>query len=344
MKTAGPISDSLRAAKANGFTLLELLVAVAITLLVTGVMLGVVRTTLHHWGRAQANQSQAVSARQVLDLLQRDLQAARCRPDGGCWLAVDLVNSGAGLANHGWLLSSGPMKPSGVASLRPLPVDGDESASLQYLRFGLGGAWLRFVTTNVESGGGLPTVVAYQVVRRPVVGNPVAGNPAPVQYAIYRSVVSDTETFAQGYDVLASAYGSTSNNPSSVMSSTYRQSRNVTNPSHANLLATHVVDFGCWLYAREPDGQLARLFPQDPVDVAHHVVGGSPADATRMPEVADVFVRIMGDAGAATLAALESGRVARPSHFANDADWWWSVVEENSLVYYRRVEIGGYRP
>jgi hypothetical protein len=185
----------------------------------------------------------------------------------------------------------------------------------------------------------LPTVVAYQVVRRPVVGNPVVGNPAPVHYAIYRSVVSDSETFTQGYDVLSTAYGSTNNNPSSAMSSAYRQPRNVTNPSHANLLANYVVDFGCWLYVREPDGQLVRIFPQDPVDVAHHVVGGSLADATRMPEVVDVFVRIMGDAGAATLEALESGRLVRPSHFGTDAEWWWRVVEENSRVYFRRIEI-----
>lgn len=343
MKTAGLNRTCFRTAKSSGFTLLELLVAVAITLLIAGVMLGVVRTTLHHWGQAQAEQSQAVSARQILDLLQRDLQAARCRPDGGCWLAVDLVNSGPGLANHGWLLSSGPMKASSAASLRPLPAAAEGSDAVDGLRFGLGGAWVRFVTTNVESGGGLPTVVAYQVVRRPVTGNPVAGNPAPVHYAIYRSVVSDSETFAQGYDVLASAYGSASNTPSSALSSAYRLPRNVTNPSHANLLAANVVDFGCWLQVRKPDGQLTRIFPQDASDTFHHVVGGSHADETRMPQVVDVFVRILGDAGAATLEALEAGRLVRPARFANDADWWWSVVEENSRVYFRRIEIGSSR-
>jgi hypothetical protein len=60
-----------------------------------------------------------------------------------------------------------------------------------------------------------------------------------------------------------------------------------------------------------------------------------------MPEVVDVFVRIMGDAGAAVLEALEAGRLVRPSHFATDADWWWSVVEENSRVYVRRIQIEG---
>lgn len=344
MKDRGVRSVGWRGLKSNGFTLLELLVAVAITVSIAGVMLGVVAATLHQWGREQAGQSQAVIAQQVLDLLERDLQAAWCRSDASHWLAVDLVNSGAGLANHGWLLSSGPMKPSGAASLRPLPADGDGSPPLDGLRFGLSGAWLRFVTTNVESGGGLPTVVSYQVVRRPVVGNPVASNPAPVHYAIYRSVVSDAETFAQGYDVLTSAYSSASNTPSSAMSAAYRQPRNVTNPSHANLLASHVVDFGCWFHVRLPDGQLSRIFPQSADDVAHHVVGGSMAEDARMPEVADVFVRIMGDAGAAALEALEAGHLVRPSGFVTDADWWWSVVEENSRVYFRRIEIGSGAP
>jgi hypothetical protein len=48
----------------------------------------------------------------------------------------------------------------------------------------------------------------------------------------------------------------------------------------------------------------------------------------------------MGDAGAATLEALEAGRLIRPAGFATDADWWWSVAEQNSRVYFRRIEIG----
>jgi type II secretory pathway pseudopilin PulG len=325
------------------FTLLELLVAVTITLAIAGVMVGVVRSALNQWGRLQARQSQAIAAQQVLDLLERDLQSALWRPDGNHWLAVDVINSAEGLANHGWLFSSGPMKPSGAASLRPLPDD-EIGATSAGLRFGLSGAWLRFVATNVESGGGRPTVVSYQIARRPVVGNPVASNPAPIHYALYRSAVSDSETFAQGYDVLAGAYGSASNTPSSALSGAYRQPRNVTNPSHANLLASNVVDFGCWLRVRAADGQLQRIFPVDAADVAHHASGDSLANDSRMPDVAEVFVRILGDSGAAALEALESGRLARPAAFATDAEWWWSVVEANSQVYHRRIEIAARSP
>lgn len=143
MKTTCLHSMDFRRARSDGFTLLELLVAVAITLVLAGVTLGAVVAALHQWGRQQAGQSQASSALQVLDLLERDLQAAWCRPDGNCWLAVDLINSGSGLSNHGWLLSSGLMKPTSAVSLRPLPDGGDTDRSLAGLRFGLSGAWLR---------------------------------------------------------------------------------------------------------------------------------------------------------------------------------------------------------
>jgi hypothetical protein len=38
------------------------------------------------------------------------------------------------------------------------------------------------------------------------------------------------------------------------------------NPSHANVLASNVVDFGCWLYGRNPDGTLLRIYPAGPGD------------------------------------------------------------------------------
>jgi hypothetical protein len=128
------------------------------------------------------------------------------------------------------------------------------------------------------------------------------------------------------------------------LSTAYRLPRNVTNPSHANLLAANVVDFGCWLYVRAENGNLDRIFPANSNDTMHHAVGESSADDSRMPAVVDVFVRVMGDAGAAALEALEAGRLVRPVAFASDADWWWSVVEENSQVYFRRIEIAQRSP
>jgi hypothetical protein len=281
----------------------------------------------------------------VLSLLEQDLQSALHRPDAICWLAVDVLDTANGLANHGWLTSAGLMKPATGGSLRPLPLPDEKGVSLiRDARFGLSGTWLRFVTTQVESGGSLPSVVAWQVVRRPVTGDPVANNPAPVRYSLYRSVVSNGETFANGYDVTSSAYGSANNTPSSALSTAYRQPRNVTNPSHANLLAPNVVDFGCWFYVRDGTGNLVRIFPTSGTDVSHQAIGGSTVNETRFPEVADVVVRILSEEGATLIDAMEAGRVVRPAAYATDADWWWAVVEAHSAVFVQRVETKGRAP
>lgn len=329
----------------QAFTLLELLVAAAITLVIAGLMLTVTIQVLGLWQRTQGKHTQAAAARQVLDMLERDFQAALHRRDAGCWLALDILDTGGSLANHGWLISAGPMKPGGGGSLRPLPPPGaDGTRPLREARFGLSGGWLRFVTTNVEAGGSLPATVAYQVVRRPVTGDAVGTNVAPVRYSLYRSVVSPAETFDAGYDVTVAAYGSVTNTPTSALSTTYRQPRNVTNPSHANLLAGDVVDFGCWFYRHDSTGGLVRIYPASDNDASHHAIGQSVADDTRFPEVVDVFVRILNSQGVTLLDAIESGRVGRPPEHVSDAAWWWAVVEANSTVFIRRIEIQGAAP
>jgi len=326
----------------RGFTLLELLVAVTITLVIAGLMLAVTTNVLDLWRRSQASHAQATAARQVFDLLEQDLQSAVRRRDANRWLAADILDSPGSLSNHGWLLGPGVMKPANGGSLFPLPAPGTSGERLlQDARFGLSGSWLRFVTTNVESGGSLPTVVAYQVTRRPVTGDPLATNPAAVRYSLYRSAISSHDTFAAGYDVTSSGYASTTNNPAGASSTAYRAARNVMNPSHANLLAPNVVDFGCWLYVRNPDHTLRRIYPAGPGDTSHQAIGNSTANDTRSPEVADLMLRILTEEGATLLEAIETGRVPRPPAYGTDAEWWWGVVGANSRVFTRRIAIRG---
>lgn len=338
----GTDSPASMKGRCRAFTLLELLVAMTITLVIAGLMLAVTTNVLNLWRRTQGAHTQGTAARQVLALFEQDFQSALHRQEAGCWLAADILDTASGLANHGWLVGTGLMKPAAGGSLRPLPApDANGISLIRDARFGLSGIWLRFVATHVESGGSLPSVVAWQVVRRPVTGDPVANNPAPVRYSLYRSAVSNSDTFAAGYDVTAGAYGSTNNTPSSALSTAYRQPRNVTNPSHANLLASNVVDFGCWFYVRDITGSLVRIYPVSATDVSHQAVGGSTANDTRFPEVADVMVRILSDEGATLIEAMENGRVSRPAAYATDAEWWWAVVESHSAVFVQRMEIKG---
>lgn len=325
----------------RAFTILELLVAVTITLFVAALMLAVTTGVLNLWRRTQAELAQAAAAEQVFDLLEQDLQSAIWRRDANRWFAVDLIDSPAGLANHGWMTAVAGKPPDG-GSLRPLPPAGETGeSSLASARFGLSGAWLRFITANVEAGGSLPAAIAYQIVRRPVNGNLAAANSAPARYSLFRSAVGPADTFACSYDVTANAYASLGNTPPA-SSNAFREPRNVMNPSQANLLAANVVDFGCWLYVRNPDGSLRLIYPSSPTDVSHHAPGNSSSFDSRFPEVVDVMIRILTGEGAAQLEAIEAGRIRdRPPGYAGDADWWWGVVEANSKVFTRRIEIRG---
>lgn len=327
--------------RAAAFTLLELLVAATITLLLAGLMLSVVRGTLALWQRAQDNFSTAAQAKLVLDLLERDLQAAVFRPDGGTWLAVDVSNNPASLTTHGWLLPPTLRKPATAESQRLVPVSvAGATPQIVDTRFGLSGAWLRLISTNVESGGSLPVAVSYQLARRPLSGSIVASTQAAVRYTLFRAAVSTGNTFASGPDVTVAAYGSSSVTPAAA-----RSAATLTNPNSTDALATNAVDFGVWLYVRDPgSGGLRRIFPADDSDITHAARNtGSALDADRFPAAADVMVRILTEHGANLLAEMESGagRFTRPPVYATDAEWWWAEVEAHSRVYTRRVEVKG---
>lgn len=326
-----------RLARCRGFTLLELLVAVSITVLLVGLILAVTTGVLNLWRRTQGGFGAGAEAKLALDLLERDLQAALYRTDGNTWLAVDVTNGAAGLGNRGWL-TSGPIKPATAESLRLLPeADAASVRRLAEARFGLSGAWLRFIASTAESSNepGLPRAIAYQICRRPVTGAVNAANPAPTRYTLFRAAVAADSTFAAGYNLLASNYASTSGTPLAT-----RNPSTITNPNIADALASNVIDFGLWLHVGQSDGSLRRVFPLTSGDLSHAARSGGD----EMPQVADVFLRILSEEGATLIENIERGRVTRPPHYANDAEWWWAVAEAHSRIYTRRIEIKGGAP
>ncbi|MBX3735375.1 MAG: prepilin-type N-terminal cleavage/methylation domain-containing protein [Candidatus Didemnitutus sp.] len=313
--------------RVQGFTLLELLVAVTLTLGMAAVMLAVTTGTLNVWRRSQDRFSTSVQAKLALDFLERDLHAGVFRSDAATtWLAVDVTNSSGSLVSRGWQVAS-LMKPSTGESLNLLPTSDDgRNSPISNARFGVSGTWLRMISTVAESGtdGALPRAVAYQVARRPQTGAISATNPAEVRYALYRAAVSSSTSFANGNDVTAG----------------YGTALSVVNASDAIL--SNAVDFGVWLYVQAADGSLRRIFPADAGDISHAArdSGGAP-DANRYPSVADVMIRVLSEEGARQVAAMEQATIARPSNYTSDAEWWWSVVEANSSVYVRRIELKG---
>lgn len=311
----------------RGFTLLELLVAVTLTLGLATAMLAVTSGTLAFWRRTQDRFTTSSQAQLALDFLERDLQSIVFRPDGvSTWLAVAVTNVPGGLPERGWQLAP-VMKPAHDESLRLLPATDDGRApTIAQARFGLSGAWLRLIAMTPESAGdgALPRAIAYQLARRPVSGAPSAANAAEVRYSLYRAAVGGSASFTAGYDV-ATAYGST-----------------LATAQVSDTILVNAVDFGVWLYVREDGGGLKRIYPADPGDLAHAARGGRGAvDAERGPQVADVMVRVLSDEGARQIAAIEQGLVPRPSGQATDAAWWWAVVVTHSTVHVRRVELKG---
>jgi type II secretory pathway pseudopilin PulG len=330
----------MRRPNTGAFTLLELLVAMTITLILAALMLTIVTNTLALWQRTQSSFTASSQATIALDMIERDLQAAVFHRDGKTWLALDVINNPPALVPHGWLILA-TMKPATAESQRLLPdLGAGATPSIGDARFGLSGSWFRFVTTNIESDGSLPVVVSYQITRRPVSGAVAATNPAEIRYTLFRSAVSTAGTFSTGYDLIVPGYGSTSSTPSSS-----RNPKTLMNPNSSDALATNVVDFGVWLYVREEvTGGLRRIFPTDNGDLTHAAREvGAVADASRFPEVADVMVRILSDEGAALLAEVENsgGHITRPANFASDAEWWWGIVETYSKVYVRRIAVKG---
>jgi prepilin-type N-terminal cleavage/methylation domain-containing protein len=325
----------------RGFTILELLVAAVVTLVLAGIMLSVSVGALELWRKSQGNFTTATEAMVALDYLERDLQSALYREDGGTWLAVAVGNSLGALANRGWLLVDAVRyKPATMESLRLLPEpDANSQRQIRDARFGMTGAWLRLVAPTAESANelALPRVIAYQIARRPVRGAIDAINPAVARYTLYRSAITNLNTFNLGYDVVAGVYGSTGNNPG-----VQRAASTVANPNSLDVLASNVIDFGIWLYVRQPDGTLRVIFPINAGDQSHEVIGqpGLP-DEQLMPDVADVMVRVLSEDGAALIGAIETGLSSRPPEHATDGVWWWAVAEAHSQVWTRRIEIKG---
>ncbi|MEO6002186.1 MAG: prepilin-type N-terminal cleavage/methylation domain-containing protein [Opitutus sp.] len=319
-----------------GFTLIEVLVALFITAGLAVLLVSLTSGTLKMWHRAQDAFTTDTEAKLVLDALDRDLQTALFRENGANWLAVDVTSAPSLLVNHGWRVT-GITKPAASESLSLLPAEvGSEPASIRDARFGFSGAWLRFFATNVESkgasnpGGSLPIALSYQISRRPVSGPVTASNPAAIRYTFFRSAVANDTTFLTGFDLSAAGYASSSSGAPGA-----RSARSLTNPSIADAIASNVVDFGVWLYARSGAGDLVRIFPATASDVIHTARTG-----VEFPVVADVMIRLLSEEGARAIESIEQGQASllRPAGLS-DAEWWWSVVMANSRVYVRRIQL-----
>ena len=305
------------------FTIIELLVAVAVTALMVSLMLTIVVNVLGGWNRSSGTLSSGNQARTVMDLITSDLQSAILRRDNNVWLVATIQDS----APSEW---SGSTKPVGTASgptditggSRYTPAVASPLPSIEDYRFGQGGVWLRMFTTVPDTNATTTTLSAPRAVSYKIVRQKVASSGTESRYMLYRSELDPNATFTTGYDLFGSSY----------------YAGVIKTPLQSSLVANNVVDFGVRFLKSNSTNQLVSIFPNTNGDVCFAATSstksGSGVDSTPtrdFPTVADIFVRVLTDEGATKLANLESG--------ASTAETWWEIVLANSRVYTRRVEI-----
>jgi len=176
--------DRSRFARRGGFTIVELMVAAAITLVVLGFMVQITFSTLQTFDKVSGTLTSKTQAQLVFDYLRRDFSTLVWKRDGNVWLLATVqrdqtnINGGQGDADIGdadWKPTNPKpgVKTAGTAdsSLR-LEKPGAATAAqrLQPIgdyRFGQAGVWLRFFTNQLTSdiSQPAPIAVAYQIVR-----------------------------------------------------------------------------------------------------------------------------------------------------------------------------------
>jgi len=118
-------------------------------------------------------------------------------------------------------------------------------------------------------------------------------------------------------------------------------------------LASNIIDFGIRAYHLEKNsfgtGNLVQIFP--PIDISspgnllaeEFMATSYKAYQTLnnktfylFPDVIDVMVRVLSMEGARLVEAFENGSVPSTDNLN-----WWSIAEEHSEVYIRRIKIYG---
>jgi len=364
---------SRRAARlTSGFTIIELLVSVGVTALMLTLMVTIAINMLNGWNRTSGQLTTGNQARIVLDQISQDLQSAVLKRDGNIWLAATVqqnqtLNGDAdvtGFFDSNWT-ATGQRKPasSGAPSADnsldlagSLPVDNTDKRRIENVRFGQLGVWLRFFTSPPAPNNpadltttSAPRAVSYQISRGQLGGGAAAD--AQFIYALFRTEMNPVVTFQQGYNITGAPYDTAAGAAGAIRKPTVNE-----------IIATNVVDFGVRLYERSGT-RLVERFPVErdyatglagtaltttPVHYlatsdnnatdAYAGFGGGTQLTNGFPVAAEIMVRILTPEGIRQIQALENDLI-KPPPGVPSAEYWWQIVDQNSQVYTRRVEI-----
>lgn len=296
-------SDDYSCSSKRGFTIIELLVSVGVTVLLVSLMLGIVTNITSGWNRASGSLEGGNQARLLLDQMSSDLQATILRRDTNVWLAASVQASGPGWTGGGSNIVS---IPSGT------------KPKLEDYRFGPYGVWLRFFSTvpgtNTANDLSAPRAVAYQIKRLPI----VSGS-SEIRYQMFRSEVAPDVTFRVGYNLFDAKYNTTDDGGSI----------SIRTPSLSNVIANNVVDFGVRVYE-----DTTLKFPTSATDSYLSTTDTTKGTNLGYPDSVEIYVRILSTEGAQQLSLFEN-----PPSGYTPTGVWWDIVQANSRVYTRRVDL-----
>lgn len=305
----------------KGFTLIEMVVALAITALIGYFFISIGRDFVTAWDHIGDSLARETEARAALDQIARDMESAFFLEGTDDMFAVDVLSNSS---------NAGSKWESGSAE-RP-SSSGFDTSNHEY---GWAGCWVRLITAA-------PTLnaVGYQIIRSTIKDtSPPSFTP---RYMLYRNAALTKTTIdnfpSYGFDLSDAIYDSSSG---------------VATIQRPNILAVNVVDFGVRLYVYEtdpttdpsdvdaPDG-LRLIFPANassrlettlPSNLSHR---GSTFTGTvygdRYPDVVEVFMRMLTEHGADALSDMEEG--------GSNAQWD-EIVANNSRLYRRYIVVRG---
>ncbi|HCR29238.1 MAG TPA: hypothetical protein DIV79_04390 [Opitutae bacterium] len=304
--------------KKKGFTLIEMIVALAVTAVIGYLFISIGRDFVRAWDHIGDTVSRETEARAAMDWIARDIESAFFQDGTNVMFAVDMLDDGS---------NSGKWEASSVG--RPTS-SGTDTANHEY---GWAGCWVRLFTAS-------PTLnaVGYQIIRSTMRETiPPAFTP---RYMLYRNAATVRETIDKELDLgNATAY------PLGV--------GDVVNPQRPNILAVNVVDFGVRLYIYEadptidysdvdaPDG-LRLIFPantssrlETDISLAAAHQGSTFSGnvyGSRYPDVVEIYMRILTERGADLIYEMEE---------AGDNTFWEEIVANNSRLYRRYIVVRG---
>lgn len=371
---------SIVAARARrAFTLIEMLVAVAITAVLVGFIVVVVNNVSGFWSRTTGRLGVEAQARFILDRLQLDLESALFRDDGGVNFAASIVNNARGTTGTPWQPAAANPKPVGGLSLDLAATRADLAVRGRFAdtRYGNGGTWLRFFTTRRGANtatsattfvatGSVPVAVGYQIVRRFT-----TSTAAKTAYVLHRVEARPAGTgttvrpgvLESGYNLTDAAYttGGPNNNGSATGDPRTIQVISTDPRNLDSVLAENVIDFGVRAYVRDanqPTG-LRLVFPAAnetgaiataaTASLRSSLPSRTPPTAENFdrvfPDVVDVRVRILTDEGARLIALFETANspLTLPQG-RNAQQFWWDLAEAHSQVFTRRIVLNAYSP